>query len=175
VPTMRSPRSSTRWCSPEFRRPADARNRSQGRGLSRSPAARVQRLSAAVIKNAQAMCATFNARGFRIISGGTDNHLFLMHLGEQGMTARMQDARSATPTSRSTRTRFPMIHDRRCRQRTANRHAGFDTRGFKEAEMSQVASWIADVIDAGGAEPSCSVCARRSSSCAGAFRLRLIG
>jgi len=107
-----------------------------------------------VIKNAQAMCATFNARGFRIISGGTDNHLFLMHLGEQGMTGK--DADAALGHANITVNKNAVPNDPRPPMIASGLRIGTPastTRGFKEAEMSQVASWIADVIDAGGAEP----------------------
>ena len=62
--------------------------------------------------------------------------------------------RSAMPTSPSIRTQCPMI--RAPPMIASGLRIGTPastTRGFKEAEMSQVASWIADVIDAGGAEP----------------------
>jgi glycine hydroxymethyltransferase len=107
-----------------------------------------------VIKNAQAMCATLNARGFRIISGGTDNHLFLMHLGEQGMTGK--DADAALGHANITVNKNAVPNDPRPPMIASGLRIGTPastTRGFKEAEMSQVASWIADVIDAGGAEP----------------------
>jgi glycine hydroxymethyltransferase len=108
-----------------------------------------------VIKNAQAMCATLNARGFRIISGGTDNHLFLMHLGEQGMTGK--DADAALGHANITVNKNAVPNDPRPPMIASGLRIGTPastTRGFKEAEMSQVASWIADVIDAGGAEPA---------------------
>jgi glycine hydroxymethyltransferase len=107
-----------------------------------------------VIKNAQAMCATLNARGFRIISGGTDNHLFLMHLGEHGMTGK--DADAALGHANITVNKNAVPNDPRPPMIASGLRIGTPastTRGFKEAEMSQVAGWIADVIDAGGAEP----------------------
>jgi glycine hydroxymethyltransferase len=107
-----------------------------------------------VIKNAQAMCATLNARGFRIISGGTDNHLFLMHLGEQGMTGK--DADAALGHANITVNKNAVPNDPRPPMIASGLRIGTPastTRGFKESEMSQVAAWIADVIDAGGAEP----------------------
>ena len=107
-----------------------------------------------VIKNAQAMCATLSARGFRIISGGTDNHLFLMHLGEQGMTGK--DADAALGHANITVNKNAVPNDPRPPMIASGLRIGTPastTRGFKESEMSQVAAWIADVIDAGGAEP----------------------
>jgi glycine hydroxymethyltransferase len=107
-----------------------------------------------VIKNAQAMCTTLNARGFHIISGGTDNHLFLMHLGDQGMTGK--DADAALGHANITVNKNAVPNDPRPPMIASGLRIGTPastTRGFKEAEMSQVASWIADVIDAGGAEP----------------------
>jgi glycine hydroxymethyltransferase len=107
-----------------------------------------------VIKNAQAMCKMLNERGFRIISGGTDNHLFLMHLGEQGMTGK--DADAALGHANITVNKNAVPNDPRPPMIASGLRIGTPastTRGFKEGEMSQVASWIADVIDAGGAEP----------------------
>src|SRR5277367_3769338 len=101
-----------------------------------------------VIKNAQAMCATLNARGFRIISGGTDNHLFLMHLGEQGMTGK--DADAALGHANITVNKNAVPNDPRPPMIASGLRLGTPastTRGFKEPEIELLANLIADLLD----------------------------
>jgi glycine hydroxymethyltransferase len=93
-----------------------------------------------VLNNARAMAAAFQRRGFKVVSGGTDNHLFLLDLA--GL-AHITVNKNAVPND----PRPPTI--------TSGLRIGSPastTRGFKEAEMTQVAGWIADIIDANGAE-----------------------
>jgi glycine hydroxymethyltransferase len=106
-----------------------------------------------VLKNARAMCATLTARGFDIVSGGTDNHLFLVNLGNRSMTGK--DADAALGRAYITVNKNTVPNDPRSPFVTSGLRIGTPaatTRGFKEAEVQQVAAWIADVIDAEGSE-----------------------
>ena len=66
-----------------------------------------------MIDNAQAMAEVFIKRGYDVVSGGTDNHLFLVSLIRQGLTGKEADAALGAPTSPSTRTRCRMTRSRR--------------------------------------------------------------
>jgi glycine hydroxymethyltransferase len=77
-----------------------------------------------------------------------------MHLGDQGMTGK--DADAALGHANITVNKNAVPNDPRPPMIASGLRIGTPastTRGFKEAEMSQVAGWIADVIDAGGAAP----------------------
>lgn len=62
--------------------------------------------------NAQAMAARFIARGYNIVSGGTDNHLFLVDLIAKGITGKLADEKLGLATSPSTKTPCPTIRSR---------------------------------------------------------------
>jgi glycine hydroxymethyltransferase len=105
-----------------------------------------------VLANARAMANTFQRRGFRVVSGGTDNHLFLLDLSDKQMTGK--DADAALGQAHITVNKNAVPNDPRPPMVTSGLRIGSPastTRGFKEAEMTQVAGWIADIIDAGGA------------------------
>jgi len=105
-----------------------------------------------VLANARAMAATFQRRGYRVVSGGTDNHLFLLDLSDKQMTGK--DADAALGQAHITVNKNAVPNDPRPPTVTSGLRIGSPastTRGFKEAEMTQVAGWIADIIDAGGA------------------------
>jgi glycine hydroxymethyltransferase len=104
-----------------------------------------------VVKNARAMAATLVQRGFRIVSGGTDNHLFLLDLGSDGMTGK--DADAALGRAYITVNKNAVPNDPRPPMVTSGLRIGtpaVTTRGFGEAEVTQVANWIADIVQAGG-------------------------
>jgi glycine hydroxymethyltransferase len=106
-----------------------------------------------VVKNARAMAATLVQRGFRIVSGGTDNHLFLLDLGSDGMTGK--DADAALGKAYITVNKNAVPNDPRPPMVTSGLRIGtpaVTTRGFREAEVTQVANWIADIVQAGGAD-----------------------
>jgi glycine hydroxymethyltransferase len=105
-----------------------------------------------VLVNARAMAATFQRRGYKVVSGGTDNHLFLLDLSDKSMTGK--DADAALGQAHITVNKNAVPNDPRPPTVTSGLRIGSPastTRGFKEAEMTQVAGWIADIIDAGGA------------------------
>jgi glycine hydroxymethyltransferase len=108
---------------------------------------------AQVVANARAMCAALAARGYNIVSGGTDNHLFLVSLVGRDMTGK--DADAALGRAHITVNKNAVPNDPRPPMVTSGLRLGTaasTTRGFGEPEVRQVADWIAEVIDAGGAD-----------------------
>jgi glycine hydroxymethyltransferase len=106
-----------------------------------------------VVVNARAMAARMIERGYRIVSGGTDNHLFLIDLSDKNITGK--DADAALGRANITVNKNAVPNDPRPPMVTSGLRIGTPaatTRGFKEAEVRQVADWIADVLDAEGAE-----------------------
>jgi glycine hydroxymethyltransferase len=106
-----------------------------------------------VVVNARAMAARMIERGYRIVSGGTDNHLFLIDLSDKNITGK--DADGALGRANITVNKNAVPNDPRPPMVTSGLRIGTPaatTRGFKEAEVRQVADWIADVLDAEGAE-----------------------
>ena len=104
-----------------------------------------------VVANARAMCAQLQKRGYRIVSGGTDNHLFLIDLSDKNITGKEADA--ALGAAHLTVNKNAVPNDPRPPMVTSGIRIGtpaVTTRGFKEAEVTQVADLIADVLDAEG-------------------------
>ncbi|MGB8327592.1 MAG: serine hydroxymethyltransferase [Steroidobacteraceae bacterium] len=105
-----------------------------------------------VVANARAMCARLAQRGYRIVSGGTDNHLFLVDLSDRPITGK--DAGAALGLAHITVNKNAVPNDPRPPAVTSGLRLGTPaatTRGFREPEVEQVADWIAAVLDAGGA------------------------
>jgi glycine hydroxymethyltransferase len=101
-----------------------------------------------VVINAQAMCKVFQERGIRIVSGGTDNHLFLVDLSDKTVNGKEADA--ALGRAHITVNKNSVPNDPRPPMVTSGIRIGtpaVTTRGFKEAEVSQLAHWIADVLN----------------------------
>jgi glycine hydroxymethyltransferase len=106
-----------------------------------------------VVANARAMVAGLSARGHRIVSGGTDNHLFLVDLIEKGVTGK--DADAALGRANITVNKNTVPNDPRSPFVTSGLRIGtpaVTTRGFREAEATQLAGWIADVLDDVGSD-----------------------
>ena len=106
-----------------------------------------------VVVNARAMAAQLAARGYPIVSGGTDNHLFLVDLRSRSVTGK--DADAALGRAHITVNKNAVPNDPRPPMITSGLRIGTPaatTRGFREAEIRQVADWIADVLDASGAD-----------------------
>lgn len=100
-----------------------------------------------VIDNARAAAAQLQARGFKIVSGGTDNHLFLIDLIEKEVTGK--DADAALGKAYITVNKNTVPNDPRSPFVTSGLRIGtpaMTTRGLKEAEFKQIADWIADVV-----------------------------
>jgi len=106
-----------------------------------------------VIANARAMASVFMQRGVDIVSGGTDNHLFLVSLIGKGITGKELDA--ALDRANITVNKNAVPNDPQSPFVTSGIRIGtpsITTRGFKEAEAAEVANWICDVIDNMGDE-----------------------
>jgi glycine hydroxymethyltransferase len=106
-----------------------------------------------VVSNARAMVAGLVARGHSIVSGGTDNHLFLVDLVEKGVTGK--DADAALGRANITVNKNTVPNDPRSPFVTSGLRIGtpaVTTRGFREGEVTQLAGWIADVLDDVGNE-----------------------
>ncbi len=106
-----------------------------------------------VLANARAMAAELVNRGFNIVSGGTDNHLFLLSLVGREITGK--DADAALGHAHITVNKNAVPNDPRPPMIASGLRLGTPastTRGFKEPEITQVANWIADVLDANGAD-----------------------
>jgi glycine hydroxymethyltransferase len=109
--------------------------------------------SAQVIANARAMTAVLQERGYKVVSGGTDNHLFLLDLIDKNITGK--DADAALGRAHMTVNKNAVPNDPRSPFVTSGLRIGtpaVTTRGFKEAEVRQLAGWIADVLDHMGDE-----------------------
>ncbi len=101
-----------------------------------------------VIKNAQAMAKVFIKRGFDVVSGGTDNHLMLVSLIPKGITGKAADA--ALNKAHITVNKNAVPNDPQSPFVTSGIRVGTPaptTRGFKEAEVTEIASWMCDVME----------------------------
>ena len=106
-----------------------------------------------VISNAQSMADSFIKRGYKIVSGGTDNHLFLVDLIDKNITGK--DADAALGRAYITVNKNTVPNDPRSPFVTSGLRIGTPastTRGFGEIEIRQVADWICDVLDQMGDE-----------------------
>jgi glycine hydroxymethyltransferase len=106
-----------------------------------------------VVANARALCARLMARGFPIVSGGTDNHLFLLALTSHSITGK--DADAALGRANITVNKNAIPNDPRPPSIASGLRIGTPaatTRGFKEREVEQVGDFIADLLEAGGSE-----------------------
>jgi glycine hydroxymethyltransferase len=106
-----------------------------------------------VVVNARAMCARLKSRGFEIVSGGTDNHLFLLSFVGRNINGKEADA--ALGKAHITVNKNAVPNDPRPPMVTSGIRIGTPagtTRGFKQAEFEQIADWIADVLDANGSD-----------------------
>jgi glycine hydroxymethyltransferase len=106
-----------------------------------------------VLRNARAMCARLKSRGIDIVSGGTDNHLFLVDLKRRSITGKEADA--ALGRANITVNKNAVPNDPRPPAISSGLRIGTPastTRGFREREVELVADLIADILDAGGEE-----------------------
>jgi glycine hydroxymethyltransferase len=101
-----------------------------------------------VIANAQAMATEFQSRGYNVVSGGTDNHLFLLDLIDKNITGK--DADAALGRANITVNKNAVPNDPRSPFVTSGLRIGtpaVTTRGFKEAECKTLTHWMCDVLD----------------------------
>ncbi|MFT5032742.1 MAG: glycine hydroxymethyltransferase [Bacteroidia bacterium] len=103
---------------------------------------------AQVVKNAKVMAAAFIARGINIVSGGTENHLMLVDLIGKPYTGK--DADAALGDANITVNKNAVPNDPRSPFITSGLRVGtpaVTTRGFKEAECTELAGWMCDVLE----------------------------
>ncbi|MDO6460242.1 serine hydroxymethyltransferase [Granulosicoccaceae sp. 1_MG-2023] len=101
-----------------------------------------------VVKNARTMAGVFQARGYNVVSGGTDDHLFLLDLIDKGLTGKAADA--ALGKAHITVNKNSVPNDPQSPFVTSGLRIGspaITTRGFKEAECEKLANWMCDVLD----------------------------
>ncbi len=101
-----------------------------------------------VVKNAKAMASQFMERGYKIVSGGTDCHLFLVDLIDKGITGKAADA--ALGNANITVNKNTVPGDPQSPFVTSGLRIGTPagtTRGFKEAECKELTNWICDILD----------------------------
>ncbi len=109
--------------------------------------------SAQIIANARALTKVLQQRGYKIVSGGTDNHLFLLDLIAKNITGK--DADAALGRAHMTVNKNAVPNDPRPPMITSGLRIGtpaITTRGCKEPEAELLANWIADILDHMGDE-----------------------
>lgn len=101
-----------------------------------------------VVANARAMAEGFQKRGYKVVSGGTDNHLFLLDLIDKDITGK--DADAALGRANITVNKNAVPNDPRSPFVTSGLRIGspaVTTRGFREAECETLTGWMCDVLD----------------------------
>jgi glycine hydroxymethyltransferase len=101
-----------------------------------------------VLKNAKVMAQILQERGYKIVSGGTENHLFLVDLIDKNITGK--EAEEALGRAYITVNKNTVPKDPRSPFVTSGLRLGtpaVTTRGFKEREITLLTGWIADVLD----------------------------
>ena len=101
-----------------------------------------------VLANARAMAAAVMQRGYDVVSGGTDNHLFLLSLIDKGLTGK--DAEAALDQAHITVNKNAVPNDPQSPFVTSGLRIGtpaITTRGFRETESKELAGWICDILD----------------------------
>ena len=101
-----------------------------------------------VLANARAMAQVFLDRGYKVVSGGTDDHLFLVDLIDKGITGKAADA--ALGVANITVNKNAVPNDPQSPFVTSGIRVGtpaVTTRGFAEAEVRELAGWMCDVMD----------------------------
>lgn len=106
-----------------------------------------------VLKNAKAMVEVFKARGYDVVSNGTENHLFLVSLINQGKTGKAADA--ALGRANITVNKNSVPNDPQKPFVTSGIRVGTPSvtrRGFTEKDVTELAGWMCDILDAMGTE-----------------------
>ena len=102
-----------------------------------------------VVRNCAVMCKTVQDRGYRIVSGGTDNHLFLVDVkSTKGITGK--EAAAALDAAGIVVNKNTIPYDTESPFKTSGIRVGtasVTTRGMKEPEMIKIGTWIADILD----------------------------
>jgi len=103
--------------------------------------------AAQIVRNSRALAEAVATRGLRLVSGGTDNHLFVIDFGEGGISGKKaQDTldKAGITTSKST-----VPGEKRSPWLTSGLRVGtpaVTTRGMREPEMKRIGAWMADVL-----------------------------
>ncbi len=100
-----------------------------------------------VIKNAQAMAEEFNARGYNLVSGGTDNHLMLIDLRSKGLTGKLAEDTLIKADITVNKNMVPF--DTESPMVTSGMRIGtpaITTRGLKEDDCRQIVAWIDEIL-----------------------------
>ena len=101
-----------------------------------------------VLANARAMAQVFLERGYNVVSGGTDDHLFLVDLIAKGITGKQADASLGAANITVNKNAVP--NDPQSPFVTSGIRVGtpaVTTRGFGEAEVRELAGWMCDIMD----------------------------
>ncbi len=101
-----------------------------------------------VVANARTMADGFLSRGYDVVSGGTDNHLFLLDLVSKGITGK--DADAALGRANITVNKNAVPNDPRSPFVTSGLRLGSPAgtrRGFREAEFATLTGWMCDILD----------------------------
>ena len=158
--TLRGPRAGLVLCKAAFAKELDRLTfpGTQGGPLVHTIAAKAVCLKEAmepsfkeyqkqIVANAKAMAAAIAKRGFRIVTGGTDNHLFLIEVHSRGITGN--DAEKALDRAGITVNKNSIPFDPLPPMKGGGIRLGspsVTTRGMREGEMEQLGGWIADVL-----------------------------
>ena len=159
--TLRGPRGGMVLCKAAFAKELDKLTfpGTQGGPLVHTIAAKAVCLKEAmepsfkeyqkqVALNAKALAAAIAKRGFRIVTGGTDNHLFLVEVHSRGITGT--DAEKALDRAGITVNKNAIPFDPLPPMKGGGIRLGspsVTTRGMREPEMEQIGDWIADVLE----------------------------
>jgi glycine hydroxymethyltransferase len=101
-----------------------------------------------VVKNAKVLAAAIKNRGYRIVSGGTDNHLMLVDVFSKGITGKQ--AEKALEAAGITVNKNTIPYDTNSPMITSGIRLGtpaLTTRGMRETEMAAIGEYIGDVLD----------------------------
>ena len=101
-----------------------------------------------IVANAKAMADAISKRGFRVVAGGTDNHLFLIEVHPRGITGK--DAEQALDRAGITVNKNSIPFDPLPPMKAGGIRLGspsISTRGMKEPEMELIAGWIAEILN----------------------------
>jgi len=158
--TLRGPRAGMIMCRDRFAKDVDRAvfPTVQGGPLMHIVAAKAvcfkealepsfRQYQAQVLKNAQALAAVIGDCGFRVVSGGTDNHLMLVDVFVRGITGAQ--AEKALESSGITVNKNAIPFDTQPPMKASGVRIGtpaLTTRGMKEAEMNEIGAWIGEVL-----------------------------
>ncbi len=158
--TLRGPRGGLILCKAEHAKAVDSQVFPGGQGgplmhiiagkavaLKEAASDEFKDYQKQVIQNAQVMAKALAEKGFRIVSGGTDNHLFMVDVTTKGLTGR--DAANVLDEARITVNKNTIPFDKNSPFVASGIRIGtpaITTRGMKVAEMKLIAEWIARVL-----------------------------